>query len=65
MLATIQNMIDRSLGKQPLASGGNAPKSNVVGTSHTVAPSFKDKTKCIAYMYTRIKFHIYIDIISE
>jgi hypothetical protein len=26
-------MIDRSLGKQPLANDSNAPKSNVVGTS--------------------------------
>ena len=39
MLATVQNKIDRSLGKQPLANDNNAPKSNVVGTSqHNVMP---------------------------
>jgi hypothetical protein len=32
-------MIDRSLGKQPLANDSNAPKSNVAGTSqHNTMP---------------------------
>ena len=39
MLATIQSMIDRSLGKQPLADNSNAPKSNVASTSqHNAMP---------------------------
>ena len=32
MLATIQNMIDKSLGKQPLANVSSAPISSVAGT---------------------------------
>ena len=39
MIATIQSMIDRSLGKQPLADNSNAPKSNVASTSqHNAMP---------------------------
>jgi len=32
MLATIQNMIDKSLGKQPLANDSSAPISSIAGT---------------------------------
>ena len=32
MLTTIQNMIDKSLGKQPLANDSSAPMSSVAGT---------------------------------
>ena len=39
MLATVQNMIDKSLGKQPLADDSNAPRSNVAGTfQHNATP---------------------------
>ena len=39
ILATIQNMIDKSLGKQPLADNSSSPKSNVVGTfQHNATP---------------------------
>ncbi|RLM78508.1 hypothetical protein C2845_PM12G10520 [Panicum miliaceum] len=37
MLSTVQNMIDRSLGKQPLANDSNAPNSNVASTSQQYA----------------------------
>ena len=38
MLATVQNMIDKSLGKQPLANISSAPVSSVAGTfqNHTM-----------------------------
>ena len=32
VLATVQNMIDKSLGKQPLANDSSAPMSSVAGT---------------------------------
>jgi hypothetical protein len=40
MLATVQNMIDKSLGKQPLANDSSAPMSNVAGTfqNHSMPP---------------------------
>ena len=37
MLATIQNMIDKSLGKQPLANVSSAPVSSVAGTFENAA----------------------------
>ena len=39
MIATVRNMIDKSLGKQPLADDSNAPRSNVAGTfQHNATP---------------------------
>ena len=38
MLATVQNMIDKSLGKQPLANDTSAPMSSVACTFHTMPP---------------------------
>ena len=40
VLATVQNMIDKSLGKQPLANDSSAPMSSVAGTfqNHYVHP---------------------------
>jgi hypothetical protein len=40
MLATVQNMIDKSLGKQPLANDSSAPMSSDAGTfqNHTMPP---------------------------
>jgi len=40
MLATVQNMIDKSLGKQPLANDSSAPMSSVAGTfqNHSMSP---------------------------
>jgi len=40
MLATVQNMIDKSLGKQPLANDSSAPMSSVAGTfqNHSMPP---------------------------
>ena len=40
MLGTVQNMIDKSLGKQPLANDSSAPISSVVGAfqNHTMPP---------------------------
>ena len=40
MIATVQNMIDKSLGKQPLANDSSAPMFSVAGTfqSHTMPP---------------------------
>jgi len=40
MIATVQNMIDKSLGKQPLANISSAPVSSIAGTSqnHTMPP---------------------------
>ena len=40
MLATVQNMIDKSLGKQPLANNSSTHMSSVTGTfqNHTMPP---------------------------
>jgi len=40
VLATVQNMIDKSLGKQPLANDSSAPMSSVAGTfqNHSMPP---------------------------
>ena len=40
MLNTVQNMIDKSLGKQPLANDSSAPMSSVAGTfqNHSMPP---------------------------
>ena len=40
VLATVQNMIDKSLGKQPLANDSSASMSNVAGTfqNHIMPP---------------------------
>ena len=40
VLATVQNMIDKSLGKQPLANDSSAPLSSVAGTfqNHAMPP---------------------------
>ena len=40
VLATVQNMIDKSLGKQPLANDSSASMSSVAGTfqNHTMPP---------------------------
>ena len=40
MFATVQNMIDKSLGKQPLTNINSAPVSSVVGTfqNHAMPP---------------------------
>jgi hypothetical protein len=40
MLATVQNMIDKSLGKQALANDSSAPMSSVAGTfqNHSMPP---------------------------
>ena len=40
MLATVQNMIDKSLGKLPLANDSSAPMSSVAGTfqNHSMSP---------------------------
>ena len=40
VLATVQNMIDKSLGKQPLANDSSTPMSSVAGTfqNHAMPP---------------------------
>ena len=40
VLATVQNMIDKSLGKQALANDSSAPMSSIAGTfqNHTMPP---------------------------
>jgi hypothetical protein len=40
VLANVQNMIDKSLGKQPLANDSSAPMSSVAGTfqNHATPP---------------------------
>ena len=40
VFATVQNMIDKSLGKQPLANDSSTPMSSVAGTfqNHAMPP---------------------------